>query len=130
MANKVLIITHENIGTALLKATETTYGQLPILTTLIAVGSNVDPDELSPQLEAYTKTLNDTDGLLVLTDKYGSTPCNIALRLKDKANVKIVAGLNLPMMIRIMNYPDLDIDALCEKAITGGREGVVSCPHI
>ena len=62
-------------------------------------------------------------GVLVLTDMYGATPSNIALRLAG-AKVRIVTGLNLPMLMRVLNYSQLGLDQLAEKAVSGGREGV------
>jgi len=57
-----------------------------------------------------------------VTDLYGSTPSNIACRLQDLSNVRVVSGL-----IRVLNYPDLDLDELAHKALTGGRDGVLTC---
>ncbi|VAW87539.1 PTS system, mannose/fructose/sorbose family, IIA component, partial [hydrothermal vent metagenome] len=65
-------------------------------------------------------------GILVLTDMYGSTPSNIANLLLDDERIKTIAGLNLPMLIRLFNYPRLSRDKLLEKAVDGGREGVLS----
>ena len=67
------------------------------------------------------------DGVLVLTDLYGSTPSNIACKLRRHGHVRVVSGVNLPMLIRVLNYPDLDLDSLKEKALSGGRDGVLSC---
>jgi PTS system mannose-specific IIA component len=61
----------------------------------------------------------------VLTDLFGSTPSNIANRLLDRHHVNIVSGVNAPMLLRIMNYPDTDLDSLGEIAVTGARSGIV-----
>ena len=69
--------------------------------------------------------LDSGDGVLVLTDMYGATPSNIACRLRKLHDVRVVAGLNLPMLIRVLNYPGLDLDELMHKALSGGRDGVL-----
>jgi PTS system ascorbate-specific IIA component len=69
--------------------------------------------------------LDQGDGVLVLTDIYGSTPSNIASHLSSRPGVQVVAGLNLPMLLRVLNYARLDLATLAEKAVSGGREGVV-----
>ncbi|CAK0770012.1 hypothetical protein CCP3SC15_4060003 [Gammaproteobacteria bacterium] len=71
-------------------------------------------------------SLDQGDGVLVLTDMYGSTPSNIACRL-DSEKVRIVAGVNLPMLIRVLNYSYLSLEDLTNKAISGGRDGIIHC---
>jgi len=62
--------------------------------------------------------------VLVLTDLYGSTPSNIAQKLIAQRNVHVVSGLNLSMLIRILNYPQLPLLELSEKAVSGGKDGI------
>jgi len=71
--------------------------------------------------------LNHGDGVLILTDMYGSTPSNIAARLADDHQVLVVSGVNLPMMVRVMNYPTLSVTELALKAESGGRDGIFYC---
>ena len=63
--------------------------------------------------------------MLVLTDLFGSTPSNIANRLINSHNVSVVSGVSVPMLLRIMNYPDSQLDKLGEIAVSGARDGVV-----
>jgi PTS system ascorbate-specific IIA component len=86
-----------------------------------------DPDSLLEQARETAKYINDGGGLLVLTDIYGSTPSNIANRLADNNQVEVISGINLPMLIRALNYPNLDLKQLTEKALSGGRDGIVRC---
>ncbi|MBW3546289.1 MAG: hypothetical protein KY428_11955, partial [Bacteroidetes bacterium] len=61
------------------------------------------------------------DGVLVLTDAFGSTPSNIAMRLSRQSGVTVVSGLNLPMLLRVMNYPQLSLEELqINNALPGG----------
>jgi len=126
MTVKILLITHEDIGAALLKATTKTYGKLPIPTKVIAVNYRTDPDTLLPRLKMTATRLQPEEGILILTDMFGSTPCNLALALQQY-NIHVISGLNLPMLIKTMNYPSLTLDELAEKAICGGKDGVVDC---
>jgi PTS system ascorbate-specific IIA component len=68
--------------------------------------------------------------VLLLTDAYGSTPSNIATCLagEQPARVEVVAGINLPMLVRIFNYPQLALSAMAQNAVEGGRRGIVICP--
>jgi PTS system ascorbate-specific IIA component len=71
--------------------------------------------------------LDDGDGVLVLTDMYGSTPSNVASSLGREDRVVVVAGLNLPMLVRVLNYPEDSLSALAEKAVSGGNRGILIC---
>lgn len=128
MSVRVLLITHEDIGAALLKATKKTFGKLPIPAQVVAIKYNADPDNVSARLKKLAEKSDENDGFLILTDMYGSTPCNIALALKDY-DVQVISGLNLPMLIRVMNYPGLNLTELAEKALSGGKDGVVNCTN-
>jgi len=59
---------------------------------------------------------------------YGSTPSNIATRLCDHNDkVVVIAGINLPMLVRLLNYPNLNLDQLADKALSGGQDGILLC---
>jgi len=122
----LLIITHGNIGQSLYDAAKHVMGSCPIRTQIISLHATDDRDAVEKKV---SKTLNDLDtgmGVLILTDMYGATPSNIAC-LNESENVKILSGLNLPMLIRVMNYPSLTMAELATKAISGGQEGILCC---
>jgi mannose PTS system EIIA component len=83
-----------------------------------------DPDQQLERAQQYLQQLEQGDGVLILTDLYGSTPSNIACKLRND-KVAVITGLNLPMLIRVLNYPALNLHELAEKATGGGREGII-----
>lgn len=123
----VLIIAHDQLGQVLLDTAVGTLGTLPLPAKTLAVSRDEDPDALLARARALVRELDAGDGVLVLTDMYGSTPGNIACRLLDDDKVQVIAGVNLPMLFRVFNYSDLDLGALTEKAVTGGSAGVLQC---
>ncbi len=128
MSVGLLIITHNNIGLSLFEAVTAVIGKAPLPTKLLSVLPDSDPEKLVQQAKQQVKELNEGQGVLVLTDMYGSTPSNIACKLANN-QVNVIAGLNLPMMVRVMNYPQLSLSQLANKAVSGGREGVFPYPH-
>lgn len=125
----LLIISHDGLGQSLLDTVTNTLGHCPLEVRLLSVSRSADPDILIEQARRFACEIDHGAGLLVLTDIYGSTPSNIACRLQELPEVRVVAGVNLPMLFRIFNYPELGLDALTEKALSGGRDGVMSaCP--
>ncbi len=126
MSVAILIITHHEIGHALVNALKTTYGNsLPLTLETFEVRTDADPDQLLPELKAIIKNIDKGQGVLILTDLFGATPSNIAYELQKARHIRIVTGLNLPMLIRVMNYPDLDLPELSEKAMRGGQAGII-----
>jgi PTS system ascorbate-specific IIA component len=123
----ILLITHGDIGSALLQTAVDVLGVCPLLTCALSAPTGCDPEQTYTEARRALSELDSGDGVLVLTDLYGSTPSNIACRLRELTNVRVISGLNLPMLIRILNYPDLDLDELAHKAVTGGRDGVLTC---
>ena len=130
----VLIIAHGNLGESLIGCVSHVLGKHPPQVKSLAVGSNDDPSDLLPTAQQLVKALDTGQGVLILSDMYGATPCNLVLKLLSPGHVEGVAGANLPMLVRVLNYREAGIKKCLEKAITGGRDGVVhftqtSCEH-
>ena len=130
MSVGVLIITHGEIGDQLVKTAASTFGDaLPLSCRALSISQSCDPDALVQEAKTIAESINDGSGVLVLTDIYGSTPSNIANRLSDSNQIKVIAGVNLPMLIRILNYPDSELTELADKAVSGGHDGIILCEN-
>src|SRR6476646_954941 len=109
----VLLITHEGIGSTLLAVATRLLRQLPLKTEAFEVPFDADPDALLPSASAALRRVDGGTGVLVLTDLYGATPSNLAAKLSRLGTpVRRVSALNLPMLLRVMNYADLELDEL------------------
>lgn len=127
MSVVVLIISHEGVGQALIKTLKSTFGgELPLTIQNISVKPDADPDDILPIVKEKITKYDEGDGVLILTDLFGSTPFNIAQESQCDEKTCIVTGMNLPMLIRIMNYPTLSLKTLAQKARQGGRQGIIS----
>ncbi len=125
MSVSILIVSHERIGEELIATAERMLGAQPLLTRTLSIAFDAEPEQALLRAETLVAELDVGDGVLVLTDMYGSTPSNIAHRLSARHKTRVVSGINLPMLIRLMNYPDLDLNDLAHKAYSGGRDGVL-----
>ena len=122
----VLLMTHESMGAALVSAARHVLGRLPLPVDVQEVAANADPEQILHSAAANARELDRGDGVLVLSDLYGATPCNIARRLPDLGvRMHCVSGLNLPMLLRVLNYPEQSLDELAQTAASGGRGGIV-----
>jgi PTS system ascorbate-specific IIA component len=121
----ILIIAHGNFGESLLDCAKHVMGKTPPQLAAMAVSHYDDHNSLLPQALKLVDDLNTGGGVLILSDMYGATPCNIVSQLLQPGVVEGVAGVNLPMLIRAMTYRNEPLMTLIEKAVSGGREGVV-----
>lgn len=129
MSVGLLIISHDGIGPALLGTATFMLGHCPLKARLLSAARDCNPDELLADALEQVRQLDEGDGILVIADLPGSTPANIAQKLALHSRVRAVSGLNLSMLICIFNYPHLGLDQLSEKAVSGGRKGIIPLNH-
>ena len=120
----LMIIAHAPLATSLKALAEHAY---PDCAARLAV-LDVKPDAPIEEVEAEARRLLQgvcSPEALILTDVFGATPCNIAQRLADGVRVKVVAGLNVPMLWRTLCYADESLDAVLARAVAGATQGVM-----
>lgn len=124
MSVGVLIITHANIGNALLEAARNMLPNNTLHAHALEICHGCDVDTMRTQAIEAIQDLDQGQGVLILTDMYGSTPSNIASDLLQHHHAIAIAGINLPMLVRVMNYLEFDLEGIAAKAATGGQNGV------
>ena len=131
MSVSILIISDGDIGASLISTAKQMIGHSTL--KIKALNANIDLDadieatldELYTKASSLVKEIDQGDGVLILTDLFGSTPSNIARRLYDKNNISIVTGVNLSMIICILNSPNyLNLEAITARACSGGIDGI------
>ena len=123
----MLLVTHAKLGHDLLGTVTEVMGAPPLTTDTMEVKRVLDTDALVRQGARLLERLDTGDGVLILTDAFGSTPSNIANRIAQGRKARVVAGVNLPMLVSVYNYPALDLEAQAHNALKSGRDGIVLC---
>jgi len=121
----ILIISHGALGDSLIHAASHVLGARPVAVRELGVTVRDDPELVLPRAQDLVRELDAGDGVLVLTDVYGATPGNIAMRLLEKGRVEGIAGVNLPMLVRALTYRNEPLARVVEKALAGGVAGVL-----
>jgi mannose PTS system EIIA component len=124
MSVGILIISHDGIGDALFDTANHMIENNSLKVKCLSASRECDPDKVLDTANSIIDELDQGDGVLVLTDLLGSTPSNIAHRLHNHANVNVITGINLSMLIRVFNYPNLNLTDITQKAYSGGIDGV------
>ena len=120
----VLLIAHAPLASALLSVAGHCYEEKGHLFEAIDVEPTMSAETVESLARAALARLN-TPEVLVLTDVFGATPCNVAQRLSDGVNVRVVAGVNVPMLWRSLCYLGEPLDALVARAVSGASQGVM-----
>lgn len=124
MSVSLLLITHAGVGEALVRTARLIVGNG--LAAEIAV-VEVAPDADIPALRRNAHRLMmemSGEGVLIMTDMYGSSPANLAVSLATLPRVAVVTGLNLPMLVRALNYAELPLSQIVNKAVEGGLRSI------
>lgn len=101
--------------------------KLPLSCEAFEVPFDGNLDALLPAASAAMRKVDGGHGVLILTDLYGATPSNLAARLARLGTpVRRVSALSLPMLLRVMNYAELDLDGLPAVAAAGARNGAIT----
>jgi PTS system ascorbate-specific IIA component len=126
----ILIVAHGSLADSLVECAVHVLGTLPRALATVDFIGHADPDERQRVVQARLDELaayNDKagDGILVLTDVYGATPSNTLCRLLEPERIEAVSGVNLPMLLKALNYREsLDLPRLVERIVEGGRNSI------
>lgn len=120
----ILIVAHAPLAHALRQCALHVFPDCERGVHALDVQPNVSPDETFASARIAMAQMG-PEPVLVLTDVFGATPCNVAQRLVDGVRSRLVAGVNLPMLLRTVSYRHEGLDALVARAIVGGTQGVM-----
>lgn len=123
----LITITHNGIGERVLDTACQILGRPEIDMRHLVFAPDDRTEDVERALYGAIGEVDSGAGVLVLSDLFGATPCNIAHRATGEHDVRVLSGINLPMALRALNYADLDLSDVVERAAEGGRAGVIEC---
>ena len=120
----LFIIAHAPLASALRAAAMHAYPEAAAAIGVYDVPASTDAEAHEAEANALLSALG-TAETLVLTDVFGATPCNIARRLAEQPGVRVLAGVNVPMLWRALNYRHKPLDEMVSLALAGASQGVM-----
>ena len=114
----IVLVTHGNLADEFLSAMQHVVGHQSQIQTA-CIGPNDDMNQRREDILAKVKEVDTGDGVAVLTDMFGGTPSNLAISIMDMANIEVIAGINLPMLVKLAN---LRKDNNLKDAVLGAKE--------
>lgn len=121
----IMLVAHGGIAESLLACATHMLGQQPARCIALPIESHDDFGKMIPRIKTCVEELNQGNGVLILTDMIGGTPCNTMQQFYVPDQIEVVTGMNLPMLIRTLNYRDQTLQVVVKKAISGGKDGVL-----
>ncbi|MFN4324462.1 MAG: PTS sugar transporter subunit IIA [Azonexus sp.] len=120
----ILLITHGSYGEALVQNACHVLNKRPPQLNQLGLSAQDDPLDLLPLARELVSLVDTGDGALIMTDLFGATPANLALKLLEPGRVEGLTGANLPMLLRALTYRDKGMATLLVRARDGGRDGI------
>jgi PTS system ascorbate-specific IIA component len=124
MSIALFFITHEGIASNLLNMGESIIRKPNNNLSFIEVPMDTDVDTMINSIQSKLNKLNLNRGILFIKDIYGGTPSNIAQLLATSYDANLISGVNLPMIIRLLNYRNETEQVLIQKALDGAHKGI------
>lgn len=121
----IFLITHGTLGESLIQCCCHVLNKRPVQIAQLGVSAQDDPLDVLPLARNMLGWVDGGEGVLVLTDIYGATPSNIAAKLVMPGRIELVAGVNLPMLLRVLTYRERDMPTLVKRAVSGACDGVL-----
>lgn len=128
----ILIVAHTPVASAMLGFAEHTFGLAPERVRAVDIPPYEDTKASFDRVMKAAYGVNSGHGVLILTDVMGATPANVASKLEAlgplsglNAPVIVLAGLNLPMLMRCISHRGESIEQLAKKALQGGQNGIL-----
>ncbi len=121
----LLILAEKSMGAALIGALVHTLGSRPPQIGITDLDYAATPESIEALLRQGLQQVDLGDGVLIFADVYGATHTNVACRLLERGRIELITGVNLPMLLRVLNYRHLMMDDLIDKALSGGCGGII-----
>jgi PTS system mannose-specific IIA component len=118
----MVLVTHGRLAEELVAALEHVVGAQPNVIS-VCIGPDDDMEQRRAEILESAAKADEGDGVVLLTDMFGGTPSNLAISVMDKANVEIIAGVNLPMLIKLASVRKTEtLDQAIQSAQDAGRK--------
>lgn len=114
----LVLVTHGNLALEFISAMQHVVGKQEQVEA-VCIGPEDDMEVRREEILKKVEAVNSGDGTIVLTDMFGGTPSNLAISIMEKAKVEIIAGINLPMLIKLCS---LRKDKSLKESVNGAQE--------
>jgi PTS system mannose-specific IIA component len=121
----IVIVTHCQLGDALIEAATFILGAEPEATQSVSIDLNESAEVLRKKIADGIKHVNQNKGVIILTDMFGGTPSNLSYSFLEEGRVEVLSGVNLPMLVKAYNERGkYDLEKLAETLEAFGKKSI------
>ena len=121
----ILIVTHANLGSALIETLEFILGGEQKQLIPISIDIKQDPDNLRKKIKKGIAEVQTDNGVLILTDMFGGTPSNISYSFLDEGTVEVISGVNLPILLKaVTSREKMEMAQLTAALVEHGKRSI------
>jgi len=120
----ILLVTHGDIGLALLRSSKQILGKEPDNIVCISINSNNDISSCKKIIQEKLIDLDNGEGVLIMSDMYGATPTNILKKIIYSNKYEVITGINLPMLMQALTSRNLSLNDLTKICLKYGKQNI------
>jgi PTS system mannose-specific IIA component len=122
----IVIVTHGQLGDALIEAAEFILGNRPEAIESISIDLNENAEKLRDKIARGIKKVQDQEGILILTDMFGGTPSNLSYSFLEEGHIEVLSGVNLPVLIQAASLrgKEMNLEELAAKLEIFGKKSI------
>jgi PTS system mannose-specific IIA component len=127
----IVIVTHSQLGDALIEAAEFIIGNRPESLVSVSIDLTESAEVLRTRIDRGIKKVQSKDGVLILTDMFGGTPSNLSYSFLEEGRIEVISGVNLPILIQAVNTRSkMDLNTLAVKLEEFGKKSISLASNI
>ena len=127
----IVIVTHSQLGDALIEAAEFIIGNRPESLVYVSIDLTESAEVLRTRIDEGIKKVQSKDGVLILTDMFGGTPSNLSYSFLEEGRIEVISGVNLPILIQAVNTRSkMDLNTLAVKLEEFGKKSISLASNI
>ena len=121
----IVIVTHSQLGDALIDAAEFILGNRPDTMVPVSIDLKENVDKLRKKIAEAIKQVDNKKGVLILTDMFGGTPSNLSYSFLEEGRVEVISGVNLPILIKAVDIQaDMELSDLAQHLEAFGKKSI------
>jgi PTS system mannose-specific IIA component len=122
----IVIVTHGQLGDALIEAAEFILGNRPEAIESISIDLNENAEKLRDKIARGIKKVKNPEGILILTDMFGGTPSNLSYSFLEEGHIEVLSGVNLPILIQAASLrgKEMNLEEMAAKLEVFGKKSI------
>ena len=121
----IVIVTHSQLGEALVKAAEFIIGSRPGSIESVSIDLSENAEKLRGKINRGIKKVMEQEGVIILTDMFGGTPSNLSYSFLEEGRIEVLSGVNLPILIQAVNMrKKMELDQLAANLEAFGKKSI------